>query len=576
MRIPAAAALATVRAVLSDPRRHTGVVVALVAFAASLALWGWRIQRGIDLTDESLYVALPIRFALGDRPFLDDRNSYQGAGILTTPLVFVYRLVVGDSAGVVLFLRASFLLSLAAIGVAVARASRGWIAPGSAIGCGALVCFYVPYYIPQFSYNTVGGGLTMLAAFEALRVARSTTVTEAARHATFCGLAAAGSGLAYPPLVVLFPIHLATLLLLGRARIGALGVAVRYVAGAAILGVYVSLFLLRSGLGSLKLTLQFIQAWGPTLTNTAKAVLANIDGLKSDWFTSMTLALALTIIAMRIRPAVFLLALAVPFLAATNVADVTHSIRFWTCCALVAPLFGLLVKDRRGAFLVLAFVWAPGMIAGFITGYSSGNGATACGLGGFTSMIAGCVLACRACEESLGSLRPVSAGASVIAPLALLYVLSGRVLAPGSMYRDHPTSELIARVRVGPFRGLLTTAARRDFVELVHHDVVAQTASGGFVLCIPDMNYAYLSATARPAIPEIWLTNTPGRSAIDIDILRDRLPDITTVFVRSCAGTGDWSLCRPKILEDGFHDAVNASFVEEFRRSDYAVLKRRR
>ena len=566
-----------IRGFLRGLWRRPGSLVAFLLFGAVMLLWAWRIERGVDLSDESLFVAIPMRFALGDRPFLDDRSSFQGTGIMTTPFVFVYHLVVRSNEGVVLFMRVLFLAFLSGIGVAIARSVRGWISLGSAVVCGALACFFVPYYVPQFSYNTMGGGLAMLAAFESLHVARSSTAKEAGRHAVICGLAAAGSGLAYPPLGVLFPMHLATLLMFGRSQLGARRVALRYLVGAALLGVYVGLFLIRSGLGSLKLTLEFIHAWGPELTNDTKLVLTGLDELKPDWFTSLTVALALTMLALRFRPVVFLLALAVPVLAAPGRNDVTHSIRFWACCALFAPFFAVLVKDRKMAFRVLMIVWAPGMLTGFLTSYSSGNAAQAFGLGGFMSMVAGAILACRACEEALGGLRPVLSGAGMIAPLALLFVLGGRVFASESMYRDHPYWTLTAQVRTGPFRGLWTTPKRRDFVEIMHADVVEHSRGGGFVLFLPDMNSAYLSANARPAIPEVWVSNTTGRSAIDVPIFLERLPQIKAVFVRSCPAANDWSSCTPFLIEpkDPLHAAVNENFVEDFRRSDYTVMRRR-
>jgi len=562
---------------ISDLRRTPSVLLGGLVFVLALVLWGWRIQRGVDLSDESIYLAIPMRFVLGDQPFLDDRSSFQGTGIMTMPLVALYHFVVRSNEGVVLFMRIMFFTFLAAIAVAIIRAVRGWISLGSAIACGTIALFFVPYYIPQFSYNTVGGALTLLAAFESLRVSRSTTAREATRHTILCGLAAAGAGLAYPPLGALFPVHLATLLWFGRAHLGATRVGLRYVGGAAILGLYTAVFVVRAGLGALKLTYEFQHASGPSMTNDGAAVLAGINGLKADWFTALAIALALTVLATRLRPLVFVLAVAVPFLATPSRTDVTHSIVFWSCCALFAPLFAFLVSDRKTAFRVMMTVWVPGMLTGLVASFSSGNGAWAFGLGGFTCLMAGCVLACRACEEALGAFRPLASGASMIAPLALLYVLVGRVFAPASVYRDHAPLTLDALVRTGPFRGLRTTPARRDFVEIMHRDVVDLSRGKRFVLFMPDMNAAYLSANARPAIPEMWVMNVPGRSPIQVGIFNERLPEIGAVIIRSCPGANDWSNCTPSLIEprDPLHAAVNDNFVESFRRYDYTVMRRR-
>jgi hypothetical protein len=563
----------TWRAWLRQPTTVLGALVLIL----SLALWGWRIHMGVDLSDESLYVAVPMRFALGDLPFLDDRSSFQGTGVMTTPIVWVYHLFVRSNEGIVLFMRTAFVGYLAGLALAIARAVQGWISRGAALACGAVACFFVPYYIPQLSYNTMGGGLTMLAAFESLRVARSTSPKEAGRHAVVCGLAAAGAGFAYPPLGSLFAVHLLTLLVFGRRQLGAWRVALRYVAGAAVLGVYVGAWVLRAGVGSLRLTYAFIAAWGPELTNSNETVIHGVERLKGDWFSTIAITVSLLALAVRFRPAVIALALAVPTLARGTGSDIYWSLRLWACLALFAPLFAVLVKDRRMALRVLAIVWAPGLFAGYVTGLSSGNGARSCGIGAFACVVAGCVLAARAIEESLGSLRPVLSAASLSAPVALIALLSARVLDKDSLYRDKPFAALTSHVAHGPFRGLWTTPARRTFVEDMHRDVVERSPGGGFVLFLPDMSSAYLSANARPAIPEMWVTNNHGRAALEVPILQARLQDVRAVFVRSCPGANDWSTCKPTLLEpkNPLHAAVLASFEEDVQHHDYAIMRRR-
>ena len=58
------------------------VAVALVALAFT-----WRrLFLGIDLNDEGFYVAVPYRFALGARPFVDEMNILQTAAVLRLPV----------------------------------------------------------------------------------------------------------------------------------------------------------------------------------------------------------------------------------------------------------------------------------------------------------------------------------------------------------------------------------------------------------------------------------------------------------------------------------------------------------
>ena len=570
-----------VAAVAALVRRSPSVVVGFGVFAFVTGLWLWRIQHSVELSDESLSLALPLRFALGDRPFLDERSMGQFAALLVTPLVFAYHLVVRSHAGLVLFMRLCYLAFLTGVAAAMIRALRGWVSPAGALACGAVTLFYTPYAVTQFSYNTLGGALALLAMASSLRVARSTTAKEAARHAMLVGFAAAGSAFSYPTLVLLFPVHLLTLLTFGRAQIGARRVTLRFLAGASLVFVYAVLCLARSGFGSLQLTLEFTRAWGtPSATKPAE-VIAGLNQMKTNWFSSLAVAAAITAVAMRFRPAVLLLAIAVPFLAApTTDLDVADSMRFFSCIALFAPFFAVLGENRRAIFPVLAIVWAPAMLTGLVTGCTSSNKWNACGHGGFAAMIACVFLACRACEGAVGKVRFLSASFGLVPPLVLVGVLSGRVLARESVYRDVPPSEATARVRSGPFLGIWTTEKRRDLVEQMHADIVEHAGAARFVLFLPDLPSGYLSANARPAVPELWAMGRGRQSAIDAEIFRERAPEIGLVMVRSCEVSRNWQkwdACTPTLdmPADPLQAAVMGAFVEVLRRPEYSLMKRR-
>ena len=70
--------------------RHVGTAVALAAAFATLFLSWHRLYYGVDFTDEAFYVALPLRFALGDIPLKDEQSLAQFAGVLVLPLVRLF------------------------------------------------------------------------------------------------------------------------------------------------------------------------------------------------------------------------------------------------------------------------------------------------------------------------------------------------------------------------------------------------------------------------------------------------------------------------------------------------------
>ena len=62
--------------------------VAVVAVVALVFAWR-RLFLGTDLSDEGFYVAVPYRFALGARPFVDEMNILQTAALFSVPFVKV-------------------------------------------------------------------------------------------------------------------------------------------------------------------------------------------------------------------------------------------------------------------------------------------------------------------------------------------------------------------------------------------------------------------------------------------------------------------------------------------------------
>ena len=90
-----------------------------VCLLAVLTLTYTRLFFGIDFTDESFYIAVPLRFVMGARPLIDETNVVQQTpGIILYPFVKVYVALFGLD-GIVLFARHLHLLFSAVIAAAI-------------------------------------------------------------------------------------------------------------------------------------------------------------------------------------------------------------------------------------------------------------------------------------------------------------------------------------------------------------------------------------------------------------------------------------------------------------------------
>ena len=128
-----------------------------VLWSPRFALTWWRLFRGADLVDEAFAVLVPWRWALGDRPFVDEQNLTQSAGLLAYPFVKLFALVRGDDvAGLVLYERHLYLalaVIVAACVFLLARKSLSVVTGGA--GRRAFVTV-VLFETPQLTANTIG------------------------------------------------------------------------------------------------------------------------------------------------------------------------------------------------------------------------------------------------------------------------------------------------------------------------------------------------------------------------------------------------------------------------------------
>lgn len=131
-----------------------------------------RLFIGVDVTDESFYSALPYSFALGFRPYHDELNITQNAGILLTPFFKLYCSAVPSLSGLVLFNRHLYFLAVCVCSYLTYRVVATQLDRDFGRILAAFTLTYSYFNIPSLSYNTLGSlflfaGLQLLLLFSA-------------------------------------------------------------------------------------------------------------------------------------------------------------------------------------------------------------------------------------------------------------------------------------------------------------------------------------------------------------------------------------------------------------------------
>jgi hypothetical protein len=173
------------------------VVVALLLLLAALAATIFRLRLGLNFNDEPFYVALPYRFLMGDRMFIDELNYLQFSSVLTYPVVAAWVYFFGNE-GIVLAMRVAYFVFASAVGLSAFLALKSRLARPLAIIAAAVIPAFIPWGIPAPSYNTVGAGFLTISLFTAY-LSRS---SDRSWLALIAGVAQGAATTAYPPLIV--------------------------------------------------------------------------------------------------------------------------------------------------------------------------------------------------------------------------------------------------------------------------------------------------------------------------------------------------------------------------------------
>ena len=375
------------------------------------------------------------------------------------PFVALWHWLVGLE-GIVLYARHLHFLFTAGVAAAVFVSLRRLLDDSfsSAVYATAAIAF-VPFGIHALSYNTFASGFftagCFLGAAWAIRGGRGFLVGAGCAH----GLAI----FTYPPFVLPVACCFAALYAASRPR-SVRALMPGLVPAAAVTLLTVAFFAHR-GIGTIDDLVTQTADFGDQGGGLGE--LADIASFLWTSFAHKYVAAALLVAAAAARlwrPGAALLPLLLLPLAALP-ADLRTSASaniYVTCFALLAPfVFVLLLRSNALARRLLLLVWIPAAVAGVTTALSSANGPINVAIGFFPALIATAVLVGLALQR----VSPAD-----FAP-AVVLIAVGVALQYLSVYRDAGIQHLTTRVGEGPYAGIYTTAAKRDFLTALDRDV---------------------------------------------------------------------------------------------------------
>ncbi len=517
MAAPAENELAQTGALARWPSsRLVAAATAVFLVLAAAATW-WRLTRGADLVDEAFSVLVPWRWALGDRPFVDEQNLSQSAGLISYPFVKLYALIGGnDPTGLVLYDRHLYLglglLTAACVALFARRSLPGALAALVAAPFVTVVLFETP----QVTANTLCALLLSVSA----SLAAVAILGGPRRWALGAGVAFGLAGVAYPTVLLLTPFVAVLLafsvgerLVPSRGRDGGVveapagatpsGLAAwRLLSAWALGGVLVvapavALVVAVAGIANLQ------RSWDYTISlarrldqlgGTSKAgeiAVAFVSLLVDHWYVVAVAVVSLAVFRLRPEAGRWLLLLTPPAVwlaGTTGEAGVAGAVIVY---ALAAPYLYLYLPPgrRQAGARLLVGVWGPALLIGAMTAYTSADGFVRAAVGLLSGLVVSGVFLAWGLEP-LGRGRSAVAWAAVAGLAAVVAVtLAFQVqFLPGGV----SPATLAARMADGPWKGIALAGPQKQLLDQYSADLAAVARPDDRLLAYPRAAALYL------------------------------------------------------------------------------------
>jgi hypothetical protein len=498
---------------LSDEVIQSLLAACWVLFLLVVGVWWlYRLRLGVDVSDEAWYVATTYRLILGDRPYIDEIFLMQGFSLLLFP-VFKLLGIGSTTEGIVLSSRYLYAAFNASVGICVAYSLRKWLSRRAQITLiFAWICF-LPYGIPNLSYNTLGLGFIALGFCVLLE--RLIYRRYIAAWYLF-GLCMGAALLAHPSMLTVCAVAAFSAAYLEKDS-KALAVALYFLGGLTIGILAVTLYSIP--LVQLKenydLTLAMNTAFKnrPDMTKVFKVITAALQ--------HGPVGLSLLLISLRAKVArkyvpiaclslfVFLVPLTALLTRSRWGGMGAHGATIYI--GLLAPAIFALIHDRKTALIVLIGGWLPAAVGALATSTTSYSGLYSAGAPMELCSICTFALMMMWFDENRSGIQALLQPRFAKLPMTalrvlplLLWIALFSYLTSREIYFEDPIRQLTQRVRSGPFRGLHTTPTKANYVHTVEDLVKPYQQPPGRILFYPTFPAGYLMTRRAPAINTTW------------------------------------------------------------------------
>ncbi len=478
----------------------------------------WRLYYSVEFTDEAFYVAIPYRFVLGDRLFIDEVNMAQTASLITFPFIRLYFWLVGSSDGIMLFTRHLYLVFNCLIACFIFWVVKLFFRWQVALFISLSAIAFIPFNIPNLSYNTLGSGFFTIGCLLGMRVI---LCNKEPRYLFFSGLFHGLTVLSYPSMLIpciSFIVILTFLVPTKRSRS-----FLSYCFGALMVAVFLTILVVNAGLDNVLVSFAYFSSFG-VYGNSLVKISTNLIALWNNYPYKLLLVLTLSIIflAVKIKSSLcgyVLLILPLFPIHLHGFGSYTSSLGYITYYSLIAPYLLLFIGKKRFMRQLFYGVWIPSFIAGMTTAWSSSNGYINTALGLFPGSLVTTVFLVESLLKFSSKKTFVHLNhykLHSLAPILVVAILMGQQYS--SVYRDDKIALLDSRVKHGPYKGLYTSREKNEYLVNLSQRINQFSKPGDRILFYDRFPAGYLFSSLKPATNTTWMfPGIPLRRQTTID-----------------------------------------------------------
>lgn len=464
----------------------------------------FRLYFGVDFTDEAFYIAIPYRFAMGARPFIDEISFAQMSSLIILPFVKLYYWVVGSTEGIILFSRRLYFGYTLLVSGLIFIFLRSFIRWQVALLMSLTFLTLVPYGVPNLSYNTLGCGFFTIGCVSGVwTIIKQKKCVYFSLSGLFNGLAI----FAYPTMLVPVLFFMGSIIIFSAEKYKTL---VFYCLGSLCAIIAFIPLILNAGLDNI--INNYIYASSLRLH---VEVIDKINTIFLNFWTnypykySIILSLILIYFSVKrnfvqIKYVILLLPL-LPFLPLLR-GSVAASLIYISYYFFLAPYLLLFVWGVKNVKEVFWGLWVPAFVAGITIACSSSNAFLATGLGFFQgSLVTGYFI--YELFERIVSKNAIYVTVKkvilIIPPIIVLLILT--YFQYTTVYRDNSILELNTKVATGPYKGMFTTVEKNEYLTGISEDLNRVVKPESKILFFDRFPVGYLLTSNIPATNTCWL-----------------------------------------------------------------------